>query len=505
MPTAPRRICVSICEKEVGALLTSIQSASEFADIVEIRLDYFSHQQLPLAVAELRKNSSVATILTLRPHVQGGRDIDIDYRLQFWRELGFSSPAAFFDMEIDLAERFIADGDTTVDWSRVICSAHDFHNGVSVLDSLYERLTRIPARILKIAVVPDDAVENLDIFRLLSRAHAEGRELIALGMGTAGIASRILGISRGSTLTYAAYDRPTASGQPNIIELRDQYRINQISKATRIAGLIGDPVSHSLSPQIHNAAFKALAVDGVYLPFESGDLPSFMRRMVHPASREIEWNFRGLSVTTPHKQTVMDHLDLIDSAAKEIGAVNTVVIEGEKLKGYNTDAYGFISALKTRLPDVTGKQCAVIGSGGAARAAVWSLLQEGAKVSVFVRDTKRAQPLADSFEVPLIELKPALFNGFDVVVNTTVVGMSGELEQQTPATVEQLRGARLAYDLVYNPTETRFLRDAKTAGCETLGGLPMFVAQAAEQFRLWTGKDAPFDVMHNAAIEALSR
>ena len=237
-----------------------------------------------------------------------------------------------------------------VDWSRVICSFHDFNGGVSDLVSSYERLARTPARVIKLAVTIDDASDNLQVFELLERAKLEGRELIAVGMGTAGVATRILGLSRGSFLTYAASNRisPTAPGQLTSTELRDLYRADQIDETTQVTGLIGCPVSHSLSPQVHNAAYKAQALNAVYVPFEVRNLAAFMRRMVHPQTRHMAWKMRGLSVTTPHKQTVMDHLDWIDSAAKEIGAVNTIVIEDEGLKGYNTDAAGFINPLKER-------------------------------------------------------------------------------------------------------------------------------------------------------------
>jgi 3-dehydroquinate dehydratase / shikimate dehydrogenase len=507
MSTAERRVCVSICESDAAALTTTIQQAAKVGDIVEIRLDCFPEQQLPLAVAALRTNLSIPTILTLRPHAEGGRDVDSDYRIRFWRESGFSLPATFIDLEVDLAERLVAEGDTHVDWSRVICSIHDFHRGVTDLNLLYERLARIPARVLKVAVVPDDAVDNVDIFRLLARAQMEGRELIALGMGTAGIATRVLGLSLGSVLTYAAFDpvRPTAPGQPSLTEMRDQYRINQINEETLIAGLIGAPVSHSLSPQIHNAAFKAQGLDAVYIPFEVQDVAAFLARMVHPRTREVHLKMCGLSITSPHKRAVMDYLDWIDPAAIEIGAVNTIVVEHEILRGYNTDAIGFITPLKQRVGDLGGLRCAVIGAGGAASAAVYTLLAERASVSTFVRDLNRAKPLVEKFGVPAAELDDASFDGFQVVINATGLGTAGELEEYTPVSAAQLRGARLAYDLVYNPTETRFLREAEQVGCETLGGLSMFVAQAAEQFRLWTGREAPAKVMQAAAVEALAR
>ncbi|HKO63398.1 MAG TPA: shikimate dehydrogenase [Pyrinomonadaceae bacterium] len=507
MSTAARRICVSICETDVAALTTTIRSAAELGDIVEIRLDCFTEEQLPLAIAELRTQSSIPTILTLRPHADGGRDINGDYRIRFWRQSGFSLPATFVDLEVDIAEQLLAEGDTIVDWSRVICSVHDFHDGINDLNLLYERLARIPARVLKIAVVPDDAVDNASIFRLLSRAKSESRELIAIGMGTAGIATRVLGPSHGSVFTYAAFDprRPTAPGQPSLTELVDQYRINQINEATQVAGLIGDPVSHSLSPQIHNAAFKAQDLNAVYIPFEVRDCGAFIRRMVHPRTREINLNMWGLSVTSPHKRGVIEHLDSIDPVAFEIGAVNTIIVEHKLLRGYNTDAIGFISALKQRIGHLRGLRCAVIGAGGVAMAAIYTLLAEGASANIFVRDIGRAKAVTEKFGVRASEVENSSFDGYDVVINATGLGTAGDLEGYTPVAAAQLRGARLAYDLVYNPTETRFLREAEQAGCETLGGLSMFVAQAAEQFRLWTGRQAPAGVMHAAAAGALSR
>ena len=510
MSTDQRRICVSICERDVNALRPAIRSGAEIGDLVEVRLDCFSQRNFPSAIAELHtvlQHSSFSTIITLRPLEQGGlRAMDLDYRLQFWREHGFQIPSTYFDLEIDLAERFTQHHEADVDWSRVICSFHDFSGGIRDLNSLYERLARIPARVLKIAVTVDDAVENLQIFELLARAKSQGRELIAVGMGTAGIANRVLGPSRGSFLTYAGLNRssPTAPGQLTASELRNHYRVDQINEATQVAGLIGFPVSHSLSPQIHNAAFKSESLNAVYIPFEVRELASFIRRMVHPRTREINWKMRGLSVTAPHKRAVIDHLDWIDPAAREIGAVNTVVIDKELLRGFNTDVTGFMCPLKERLGDLGNVRCAVIGAGGVANAAIWALLQESAAVTVFVRQLERAKTLTEKFAISVLDLQGASFDGFDLVVNATVLGTAGEFEQQTPASAEQLRGARLVYDLVYNPIETRFLREARSAGCETLGGLPMLVAQAAEQFRLWTGREAPREVMQSAAMEALA-
>jgi shikimate dehydrogenase len=228
-----------------------------------------------------------------------------------------------------------------------------------------------------------------------------------------------------------------------------------------------------------------------------------MKRMIIPRTRELDWNVRGLSVTAPHKSTVMEQLDWVEPAAKEIGAVNTIVIEDDALRGFNTDARGFITPLAKECADLRAARCAVIGAGGAAKAAVWALKQAGAQVTIFARDTAKGSSLAERFGAVSLPLKEATFEGFDVVINATPLGTAGRLKDETPATRYQLRGARLAYDLVYNPTETRFLLEARAAGCKTLGGLAMLVAQAAEQFRLWTGDAAPEDVLQEAAQRGL--
>ena len=197
-------------------------------------------------------------------------------------------------------------------------------------------------------------------------------------MGEAGQWTRILGLGHGAFLTYASVDadRETADGQITADELVNVYRAKQLDRDTRVYGVLGDPVSSSLSPYMHNAAFKDAGLNAVFLPLQVKDLDAFMRRMVLPAIREVELNFAGFAVTMPHKQTIMKYLDDIDPVAKKIGAVNTVKIDGDKLIGYNTDAHGFITSLKQRIPDLKGVRHAVLGAGGAARAVIHALKEE---------------------------------------------------------------------------------------------------------------------------------
>jgi 3-dehydroquinate dehydratase / shikimate dehydrogenase len=508
MESSPKtRVCISICEPTLEALRRAITNCDN-CDLIEIRLDCLEPSELKSAadsITQLLRSFSGEAILTLRPW--GQAELDLDTRLAFWSAAIFSE--SFFDVELDLAEHVVGNETSpsfAIDWSHTICSHHDFEGVPAGIDQIYERLSATPARVLKIAAQANDVTDCLPFFQLLERAHADGRLLISLAMGPAGVMTRVLGPSRGAFLTYAPPDDglPTAPGQISRRELTDVYRIQQLDQQTQVFGLVGLPVSHSVSPHLQNAAFAAAGLNAVYLPFETKNVEAFLKRMVHPRTRELNLNIRGLSVTAPHKLAVMPHLDWLEPAAAAIGAVNTIVIKDDSLLGYNTDAYGFIQPLSQKFGDLRDAKCAVIGSGGAASAALWALQHAGAAITVFSRNAAKAGELAQKFGAKKEYLDRATFAGFDVVVNATPLGSAGGLATETAATVAQLRGARLAYDLVYNPIETRFLREARAAGCEVLGGLSMLVEQAKEQFKLWTGTIADASVMRQAAERKLA-
>ena len=522
MKSSPTRICVPVCVQRVSELPKAIKRAAAVADIIELRLDYFSKTELAQEGSEIWSLLTSRThpiILTLRPAEFGGaRAISAEDRLDFRQNYPWISekrePAVFCDLEFDLAlllQRRQEEGNDVVgwgicDWTGTVCSYHNFVGVPAGLEKIYERMAATPARILKVAVQANDATDCLSIFHLLERAR-EGREIIAVAMGQAGIMTRILGPSRGSFLTYGSLDdeSATAPGQVTARDLREVYRIDRIDRRTQIFGLMGRPVGHSISPHIHNAALRAAGLNAVYIPFEVGDAGQFLRRMVRPGSRELDWNLRGLSVTAPHKSAVIRSLDWIEPAAHKIGAVNTIVLQESELRGYNTDASGFISPLRNKFGSLKNARCAIIGAGGGARAALWALRKEEAQVELFVRDVARAKSTAEQFDVDSHVLASADLAGFDIVINATPMGMRGQQQDETPATAEQLRNVRLAYDLVYNPLETRFLREARAAGCETLGGIEMLLAQAAEQFKLWTGGEPEVELMRAAALGALKK
>jgi 3-dehydroquinate dehydratase / shikimate dehydrogenase len=476
------RVCVSVCETDLDALRSACERAAELADLIELRLDCL--EAIPEDLTEVTQTLFRPLILTFRPSEQGGhRDLTHEERQRFWSAIAPQGESIWWDIEGDLAHELAPD------WSRTIVSHHDFARVPDDLDQIYERLAGTRAAVLKIAVQANDILDCIPIFQLLDRAHSEGRDLIAIAMGNAGIATRVLGPSRGSFLTYGALDdeSATAPGQVNARKLRSLYHIDTIDDDTMICGLIGLPVMHSVSPHIHNTAFVDEGINGVYLPFEVHDAKQFCKRMVHPRTRELNWNLRGLSITAPHKQTVMECLDWIEPDAKEIGAVNTIVVEDDRLLGYNTDAAGFIDPLLKRFTSLRDARVAVIGAGGAARATLWALKRQAASVTLFARDVTKAHSLAESFGTSCKPLSEASFAGYDLVVNTTPLG-SGAHVTESPARQKQLTGSRCVYDLIYNPAETLLLREAREAGCETLGGLEMLVAQARLQFELWTGK-----------------
>lgn len=508
------RLCVPVCVRRAAELRAAVARAVEVADIIELRLDCLADDaQLAAAHAEIEQLLRARPrpfIRTFRATQQGGqRALDVAARTRFWQQCfsawqrGAPRPD-FVDIELELleAQRDAVWPATDTDAQpMLICSHHDF-TGVPVeLAALYERMTGTPAQILKLAVRAHDATDCLALLHLLARARSEGREMIAVAMGNAGLLTRILAPARGAFLTYGALDatQATAPGQPTAAELRDLYRIHTLNEQTEVYGLVGTPVMHSVSPHIHNAAFASSARNAVFIPFEVRDVNAFMRRMAHPHTRELDWRLRGLSVTAPHKQSIMPHLDFIAPAACEVGAINTVVCVDDELHGYNTDAMAALVPLAGVL-ELRGARVAVIGAGGAARALLWSLQRAGAHTTIFARNPTNAAALAAHFAAELKPLAAARFVGYDLVINATPLGTRGHAENETPATSAQLHGARAAYDLVYNPAETLFMRAARAAGCaHVCGGLAMLVAQAAAQFELWTGQPAPVSDMRAAA------
>jgi 3-dehydroquinate dehydratase / shikimate dehydrogenase len=497
------KICAVITEGSVAEARQAILRAADEADIIEVRLDYlgdFDFRQADNLRALLNDNT-LPVIITCRDFDEGGKQkIDDSIRLPLLVE-GARKFADYCDIE---AAHYHEAARLSPDLAKLIVSYHNFEETPANLSEIYERLTVLPAAIHKIATQPNYLTDTLAIFQILERAEKDGRTMIAIAMNGAGALTRLLGTSRGSFLTYGSLSdgKPSAPGQFSCKELRDLYRINQLTRETQITGLIGNPVSHSVSPAMHNAAFAALNLDFVYLPIEVKDFGEFFTRFVSPKSREMKWNLRGLSVTIPHKVAVLPWLNEVHKTAVKIGAVNTIVIEGAKVKGYNTDAQGALEPLE-KVCQLAGKRCAVIGAGGAARAIIYGLVERGAAVSVFVRDLHKARALADEFDVECVAIESLANTQADILLNTTPIGMHNHSEAQSVVPQSSLKNFPIVYDLVYNPLETRLLKEAREAGCATISGLDMLIAQARLQFELWTGQKPAAELMREAAMKKL--
>jgi 3-dehydroquinate dehydratase/shikimate dehydrogenase len=498
------KICVSVCAETADELFEQIKRAETLADVIEIRFDCLRKNEIKNAVENLPKTAK-QYLATFRPKEQGGkRELILSERLKFWEFFFWANKKKNFwvDFEFDLNSIVKPEKHFT------IISTHEFSDSSSVNSFvIYEVLANANTANIKIAVQTDDIADSIAAWKLLERAKRDNKNIIPIAMGEAGKWTRILGLAHGAFMTYAALEsgKETASGQITAQDLIKTYRVKELDEQSEIYGIVGNPVSHSLSPDMHNAAFRFHNLNAVYIPFEVKNLDEFVAKFIREEIREIELNFKGFSVTIPYKQAIIKHLNSIDEAAKEIGAVNTVKIVGGKLHGYNTDAQGFIEPLKNIYGDLKNAKVAVLGAGGAARAAIYALKKESAKVAVFARNIEKARNLAEEFEIEFAELtnQHTALDAYDIIVNATPLGTKGEMENDTPATAEQLKNAHLVYDLIYNPFETRFLREAKSVGVPTIGGLAMLTAQAMAQSKVWTELEAPMKEMSRAALRKL--
>jgi 3-dehydroquinate dehydratase/shikimate dehydrogenase len=522
------KVCVSVCAETADELIEQIERAERLADVIEIRFDCLKKEEFEKLNYSFPHKENY--IYTFRPKEQGGkRELSLKEREDFWNS---GNDFCGGDFEEDVVENHLS-------WlyQPVICSYHDFNRVSEHLVEIYERIKNANANIdaIKIAVQANDITNTIPIWKLLERWIAEKEtikakklreieelekkinssfprpisflQIIPIAMGEAGKWTRILSLAHGAFMTYAALEDGggTAPGQISVKDLIETYRVKELNEQTAIYGIVGNPVAHSLSPFIHNAAFKFHNLNAVYIPFEVRNLDEFIAKFIREETREIELNFKGFSVTIPHKQAIIKHLDSIDDTAKKIGAVNTVKIVDGKLYGYNTDAEGFIEPLLNAYGNLKNVEVAVLGAGGAARAAIYALKKESAKVAVFARNVENARKLAEEFEIEFAALgnRQKALGTCDIIVNATSLGTKGEAENDTPASAEQLKTAHLVYDLIYNPFETKFLREAKSVGVPTIGGLAMLITQAMAQFKIWTELDAPMKEMNRAALRKL--
>lgn len=372
---------------------------------------------------------------------------------------------------------------------RILLSLHDFRRTPgqfrAVHSSAYSQATA-----LKIAANARTIGDSLRLLYLTDRLS----KLVAVPMGELGLPARILALREGSALAYAPIHEATAPGQVSLHTLKHLYRAHELTRRTRVYGVVGNPVGHSLSPLMHNTGFVARKVDAVYLPFLVKDLRDFLKAV--PVL-----GIRGFSVTIPHKQAILRHLEECEPLAAEIGAVNTVIVRRDgSLYGCNTDYVGVLRALQKKMR-LAGSRVLMFGAGGAARAAAFALAKAGADVAICARREKAARELARAVGGETVPRRALRSESFDAILNSTPIGMH-PYDRVSPLTPRELN-CRIVMDFINRPEKTQLLKIAARKGIATVSGVEMFIPQGVAQWEIWTGQRAPESVMRRAVLRAL--
>ncbi len=460
---------------------------------VELRLDWLkSDKERLLFIGWLRLHAPRATLLaTCRGRRAGGRFAGGIPKQMVFLQMAALSGCAWCDLEIETAALFRgAELKAFLGRAGLLVSYHDFHGTPRNLGEIVRRLERCGGDAVKLATQCHSLADSRRVLAL-ARSH---RRIVVVPMGEAGLPGRVLALREGSALAYAPVEAATAPGQLSLDQMKHLYRADQLNRRTRIYGVIGDPIGHSLSPLLHNAGFQARRMNAVYLHFRVRELRDFLR-MIGPLG------IAGFSVTLPHKQRILDCLDDCDPLASQIGAVNTIVVRGDrKLYGYNTDYVGVLRALERRVR-LAGSRVLLYGAGGAARAVAFALARAGAVVCISARRREKARALAQAVGGEEVERRRLKREFFDAIVNATPVGMHPDTEY-SPLEAAELN-CRMVMDLIYRPRKTLLLQRAERRGIETLSGVEMFVAQGTAQWEIWTGLRAPVVPMRRAVLAAL--
>lgn len=538
------RLCCSILVRDAQqARRDALRAVEHGADMLELRLDalhsvldeppeQWKHDTAVAALAKLVDGLNVPVVLTCRPASEGGLTAaDEETRLTLLAAVAHDV-AAYVDLEWKTLHHtggwpwaFLKLSGARPEATRIILSDHDFAGRPAGLISLFADMSQSRADVVKLAWRARSIRDNIEAFELLRDA---AKPTIALCMGEEGLASRVLAKKFGAFLSFASLEETVATGdgQLPLNVMKRLYRWDAIKRSTKVYGVVGHPLEHSLSPAVHNAAFEAADWDGVYLPmlvqpgYES--FKAFMESFLGFEPLQLS----GLSITLPHKENALRYVrergGEIDATAMRIGAVNTIRIEraaGEvHLWAGNTDAEALLETLRDAAGghEALGRlRIAILGAGGTGRTAVAALAPLGCDITIYNRTLARADVLAEEFgtsgRVRAAALPQLAGAQADVFINTTSVGLSREpdrSESQSDMTPfgqspPVLTKDTIVFDVVYNPARTRLVRESEAAGARAIGGEAMFLSQAAAQFQIWTGQEPPLDKMREAFRSAL--
>jgi shikimate dehydrogenase/3-dehydroquinate dehydratase type I len=472
------KICASLTDTDLESSLLSCSLAkSQGADMVEIRFD-FQKNICPDDYIDV----PIPKIATLREASEGG--VFTGTRGEKMKILSSAVDSGFDYIDIELnenVEMFAKCAKTC----KIICSHHDFvktpppQEIISTLKKASEF-----GDIAKAAYTVQGIRDLLSLKTASEEAHNDGIKFVLIGMGDLATITRVRASMMGSEFTFAALTEETKSapGQLTVQEMK------RLGSDPLVCGVIGDPISHSISPVIHNAFMASAGIKGIYLPFRfSKDelplLPDFM----------CSYGIKGMNVTIPHKEDVLTYLDILTDSVKETNAANTVSVENSDVKGYNTDIQGFDYAF--RHVSLKGKNVLIAGSGGAAAACCSFLHAKEANMHIHSRNANKAQIMAKLFKGTYVSENELYEHRFDVLINCTPLGMKG-FPSVLPVPKECISEGMMVMDVVYNPHITPLLAEAESKGASVIPGIEMLIGQAEKSFFIFTGENANTELMH---------
>ena len=459
----------------------------------EIRLDWLrndSERRKFLKWLKSHRPRKAQLIATCRRRVGGGEFAGDAGEELYWLMQAREAGCAWCDLEVETLREL--PGKSVHGYAlpeKVLLSMHDFRRTPAFPEKL-----SVPAqggaRAIKVAAMARSVEDSARILQLARNS----RDVVAIAMGEIGLPARVLALREGSALAYAPVAAATAPGQIPLRDLKALYRAHELTRATRVFGVIGNPVGHSLSPLLHNTGYIAARKNAVYLPFLVENLKDFLKALP-------DFGVRGFSVTLPHKERIFAHLGDVEPLAAKIGAVNTVTVRKDgSLYGSNTDYVGVLRALEKKIK-LSGSRVVIFGAGGSARAAAFALTQAGAQVFVCARRPEAARKLAEAVDGEPILRSDLRTLKFDALLNATPIGMFPQ-EKVSPLAASELN-CSLVMDLIYRPIRTKLLRLAASRKIACVSGAEMFLAQGFAQWEHWMGSRAPESIMRNAVLRAL--
>ena len=490
--TGVGRVCAVVAAPTASDMGRQVRFALEDTGTIELRLDWLRNDEERsrfLLWLKKKRPRGAIFLATCRRRLAGGKfPADIHHEL-YWLIQARDAGCQWCDLEMEtfreLPEGLLREYPLP---PRILLSIHDFEGTPKLPRKVIVAHGLVDA--VKIAAKSQTISDSVRLLKVAQRS----RNFVAVPMGDVGLPARILALREGSELAYAPVAEATAHGQVSLHEMLQLYRAHKLNRETRVYGVIGDPVGHSLSPLLHNTGFVARRMDAVYLPFLVHDLLDFLAAVP-------ELGVRGFSVTHPHKQAILKYLKECDPLAAEIGAVNTVVVRRDgSLYGSNTDYLGLLRALEKKLR-IKGSRILIFGAGGAARAAVFALARSGATVAICARREKAARELARAFGAASLPRAALRTESFDAILNATPVGMHPHVGV-SPLAPSELH-CRVVMDMINRPQRTQLLKIAAQKGIATVPGIEMLIAQGVAQWEIWFGKRGPEAPMRRAVLAAL--